>query len=133
MRRSLTLGQLPPADERAVATVTFYSPDRRHVADARPRPPADDVTRPARDARFSRWDGSQSVPDLTADEIVEALADDLLEEGDVAEALRRLMERGWRSGDPIAQRPAGTAGPPRAPAAAARGAAGAARPGRSAG
>ncbi len=51
-------------------------------------------------ARFSRWDGSQSIPDLTADEIVDALADDLVEEGDVAEALRRLIERGWRSGDP---------------------------------
>ncbi len=80
--------------------MTFYTPDRRHVGEARPRPSADDLERLARDARFSRWDGSQSIPDLTADEIVEALADDLVEEGDVAEALRRLMERGWRSGDP---------------------------------
>jgi len=80
--------------------VTFYTPDRRHVGEARPRPSADDLERLAREARYSRWDGSQSVPDLTADEIVEALADDLVEEGDVAEALRRLMERGWRSNDP---------------------------------
>jgi uncharacterized protein with von Willebrand factor type A (vWA) domain len=80
--------------------VTFYSPDRRHVGEARPRPSTDDLERLAREARYSRWDGSQAVPDLTADEIVDALADDLVEEGDVAEALRRLMERGWRSGDP---------------------------------
>ncbi|HEY4634710.1 MAG TPA: hypothetical protein VIH00_12415 [Candidatus Limnocylindrales bacterium] len=54
----------------------------------------------ARAARYSRWDGSQQLPDLDADEILDALAGDVLEEGDLAEALRRLMERGWRSGDP---------------------------------
>jgi uncharacterized protein with von Willebrand factor type A (vWA) domain len=51
-------------------------------------------------ARYSRWDGSQRVADLGADEILDALADDVMEEGDLVEALRRLMERGWRSGDP---------------------------------
>ncbi len=51
-------------------------------------------------ARYSRWDGSQRVADLDADEILDALADDVLSEGDLAEALRRLMERGWRTGDP---------------------------------
>jgi uncharacterized protein with von Willebrand factor type A (vWA) domain len=54
----------------------------------------------ARRARYSRWDGSQRLPDLDADEIVDALADDVMAEGDLGEALRRLMERGWRSGDP---------------------------------
>src|SRR5512147_2871455 len=54
----------------------------------------------ARQARYSRWDGSQRLPDLDADEILGAIADDVMEEGDLAEALRRLMERGWRSGDP---------------------------------
>ncbi len=53
----------------------------------------------ARRARFSRWDGSQRLPDLTADEILEAISDDLMAEGDLATALRRLMERGWRSDD----------------------------------
>ncbi|HEX5826061.1 MAG TPA: VWA domain-containing protein [Candidatus Limnocylindrales bacterium] len=52
------------------------------------------------EARFRAWDGSQDVPDLTADEIVDALADDLLEHGDLAEALRDLMDRGVRSDDP---------------------------------
>jgi uncharacterized protein with von Willebrand factor type A (vWA) domain len=58
---------------------------------------ADALTRAA---RYSRWDGSQFVGDLDADEILDALADDVMAEGDVAEALRRLMERGWRTGDP---------------------------------
>jgi uncharacterized protein with von Willebrand factor type A (vWA) domain len=51
-------------------------------------------------ARFSRWDGTQRLPDLDADEILAELADDVMAEGDVAEALRRLMERGRRSDDP---------------------------------
>lgn len=54
----------------------------------------------ARAARYSRWDGSQSVPDLAADEILDALSEDLLAEGDVEDALRRLIERGWRFADP---------------------------------
>jgi len=51
-------------------------------------------------ARYSRWDGSQSLADLDADDILDALADDVMAEGDLVEALRRLMERGWRTGDP---------------------------------
>jgi uncharacterized protein with von Willebrand factor type A (vWA) domain len=51
-------------------------------------------------ARYSRWDGSQSIAELDADEILDALADDVMAEGDLVEALRRLMERGWRTGDP---------------------------------
>lgn len=51
-------------------------------------------------ARYSRWDGTQRIVDLEADEILDALADDVMAEGDLGEALRRLMERGWRTGDP---------------------------------
>ena len=54
----------------------------------------------ARAARYARWDGSQQVADLDADEILAALADDVMAEGDLAEAIRRLMDRGWRTGDP---------------------------------
>jgi uncharacterized protein with von Willebrand factor type A (vWA) domain len=54
----------------------------------------------ARRARYSRWDGRQTLPDFDADEILAALSDDVMAEGDLSEALRRLMERGWRSGDP---------------------------------
>jgi uncharacterized protein with von Willebrand factor type A (vWA) domain len=53
-----------------------------------------------RSARFSRWDGSQSVPDLDADEILEQLADDLMVDGDLTSALRRLIERGFATRDP---------------------------------
>ncbi|HXG39801.1 MAG TPA: hypothetical protein VNJ28_02565, partial [Candidatus Limnocylindrales bacterium] len=51
-------------------------------------------------ARYSRWDGSQALPDLDAEEILDALAEDVMAEGDVEAALRRLIEHGWRSGDP---------------------------------
>ena len=54
----------------------------------------------ARAARYARWDGTQTIPALDADEILDALADDVMAEGDLAEALRRLMERGWRTSDP---------------------------------
>jgi len=79
--------------------MTAYSPDPRDLSGRVPR--ADDATAElARRARYSRWDGSQRLPDLDADEILKALSDDVMAEGDLAEALRRLMERGWRSGDP---------------------------------
>ncbi len=65
----------------------------------------------ARAARYSRWDGSQYVADLDADEILDALADDVMAEGDLSEALRRLMERGWRTGDPDPRRPGRPPGP----------------------
>ena len=45
-------------------------------------------------ARYSRWDGSQRPDDLHADDLIDALADDILADGDVEEALRRLLERG---------------------------------------
>ena len=83
-----------------------YSPDPRdlggRVPPARRRGAAgdDDLAALARRARYSRWDGSQQVPDLGADEILDELSNDVMADGDIAEALRRLMERGWRSGDP---------------------------------
>ncbi|NIP15365.1 MAG: VWA domain-containing protein [Pseudomonadales bacterium] len=45
--------------------------------------------------RFSRWDGSQKLP-LDADEIMAALADDLIEYGDLRWAMRNLMSRGMQ-------------------------------------
>lgn len=79
--------------------MAFLTPDPRHLdrSDVRP-PPIPGALPPA--ARYRAWDGTQDVPDLTADEIVDALADDLLEQGDVAEAMRRLLHRGLRSEDP---------------------------------
>jgi uncharacterized protein with von Willebrand factor type A (vWA) domain len=54
-------------------------------------------------ARYSRWDGTQSLPNLDADEILDELADDVMADGDIESALRRLIDRGWRSGDPSRQ------------------------------
>ena len=80
--------------------MTAYSPDPRDLAPtpAAARGPIADG--PTARARYSRWDGTQRIAELDADEILSALADDLMEEGDLAEALRRLMERGWRTADP---------------------------------
>jgi uncharacterized protein with von Willebrand factor type A (vWA) domain len=46
--------------------------------------------------RYSRWDGSQHVPDLDADEVLDEIADDILGYGDLRSALRRLMNEGMR-------------------------------------
>jgi uncharacterized protein with von Willebrand factor type A (vWA) domain len=46
--------------------------------------------------RYSRWDGSQQLPPFDADDVLEALSDDLLAEGDVRRAIQRLMQRGMR-------------------------------------
>ena len=44
--------------------------------------------------RYSRWDGSQQLPDLDADELLEAMADDLLFDGDPRSALQRMLRAG---------------------------------------
>jgi uncharacterized protein with von Willebrand factor type A (vWA) domain len=79
--------------------MSSFSPDRRHLDGGPGTSPRGDPLL-ARAARYARWDGSQSIPALDADEIMDALADDVMAEGDLGEALRRLMERGWRGGDP---------------------------------
>lgn len=43
---------------------------------------------------YSRWDGTQKGFDLEASDLFEEMADDLLNNGDLRGALRRLMERG---------------------------------------
>ena len=78
--------------------MTGYSPDPRHLG-AGPGPVSGREALLAKAARYARWDGTQSIPALDADEILDALADDVMAEGDLGEALRRLMERGWRGRD----------------------------------
>ncbi|HZS32870.1 MAG TPA: VWA domain-containing protein [Methylomirabilota bacterium] len=53
--------------------------------------------------RYSRWDGSQSLPDLDADDVLAAMADDLMADGDPRRALERLLRRGFRTraGEPV--------------------------------
>jgi uncharacterized protein with von Willebrand factor type A (vWA) domain len=47
--------------------------------------------------RYSRWDGSQSLPDFDADDLLAAMADDLMADGDARRALERLLRRGFRT------------------------------------
>jgi len=44
--------------------------------------------------RYSRWDGSQQVFPFTADDIMDALSDDLLADGDMWNALEHIMQWG---------------------------------------
>ncbi len=46
--------------------------------------------------RYSEWDGSQEIPALDADEVLEALTDDLMNFGDLQHAMRNLLQRGMR-------------------------------------
>ena len=44
--------------------------------------------------RYTRWDGTQQIDAFTAEELLDAMADDLLAEGDVNRALQRLFRWG---------------------------------------
>lgn len=48
---------------------------------------------------YSRWDGTQRIEGLDADDILNALSDEYLEEGNLQQALRRLMQEGIRTDD----------------------------------
>ncbi len=43
---------------------------------------------------YGRWDGTQSLFPFDADELMEALSDELIADGDIANALRRMMRQG---------------------------------------
>ncbi|GAC1356481.1 MAG: VWA domain-containing protein [Ktedonobacteraceae bacterium] len=43
---------------------------------------------------YSRWDGTQNIEGLDADDILNALSDDYLEDGNLQQALKRLMQDG---------------------------------------
>ncbi len=46
--------------------------------------------------RYTRWDGSQSIFSVDAEELMERLTDDLFAEGDVLKAMRELFRRGMQ-------------------------------------
>jgi uncharacterized protein with von Willebrand factor type A (vWA) domain len=46
--------------------------------------------------RYSRWDGTQAIPDLDADDVLDEIADDILGYGDLKSALQRLLQQGMR-------------------------------------
>ena len=47
--------------------------------------------------RYSMWDGTQEVPALEANDILDNLTDDLMNFGDLQHALRNLMQRGMKN------------------------------------
>ena len=46
--------------------------------------------------RYSQWDGSQQVFEPTEDDLMEEMADDLMNHGDVMRSLRNLFQRGMQ-------------------------------------
>ncbi len=46
--------------------------------------------------RYSEWDGTQEVSGLTAEQILDALSDDLMNFGDLQHAVRNMMQRGMQ-------------------------------------
>ncbi|HTK11061.1 MAG TPA: VWA domain-containing protein [Ktedonobacteraceae bacterium] len=48
---------------------------------------------------YTRWDGTQRIDGLDADDILKALSDDYLENGNLQQALKRLMQDGVRGED----------------------------------
>src|SRR5512134_1558799 len=47
--------------------------------------------------RYSRWDGTQQVGELDADDLLDAMSDDLMADGDIRRALQRLFQRGTKT------------------------------------
>ncbi|HTI14751.1 MAG TPA: VWA domain-containing protein [Dictyobacter sp.] len=48
---------------------------------------------------YSRWDGTQNIEGLDADDILNALSDDYMEDGNLQQALKRLMRDGIKGQD----------------------------------
>ena len=49
--------------------------------------------------RYSRWDGTQNIFDLDADQLMDLLSDDILNKGDLMQALRDLLRQGVQNQD----------------------------------
>jgi uncharacterized protein with von Willebrand factor type A (vWA) domain len=47
--------------------------------------------------RYTEWDGTQEIPPLDPDDVLNALTDDLMNFGDLQHALRNLLQRGMRN------------------------------------
>ncbi|MDQ3413198.1 MAG: VWA domain-containing protein [Chloroflexota bacterium] len=50
-------------------------------------------------SRYSRWDGTQQFPPFDADELMRAMSDDLMQDGDLNRALQRLFRWGFEQPD----------------------------------
>ena len=49
--------------------------------------------------RYSQWDGSQQIFELDADQLMDLLSEDILNHGDVMQALRDLLRQGPKNSD----------------------------------
>jgi uncharacterized protein with von Willebrand factor type A (vWA) domain len=49
--------------------------------------------------RYSRWDGTQQIGPLSAEDLMNAMSDDLMQDGDVNRALQRLFRWGFQRPD----------------------------------
>ena len=49
--------------------------------------------------RYSQWDGSQQIFELDADKLMDLLSEDILNQGDVMQALRDLLRKGMQDQD----------------------------------
>src|SRR6202166_3670977 len=49
--------------------------------------------------KYGAWDGTQHVLDVDAESLLDAMSDDLLEEGDLWRALQRLFRQGAQNQD----------------------------------
>ena len=49
--------------------------------------------------RYSQWDGSQQIFELDADQLMDLLSEDILNHGDVMQALRDMMRQGAQNSD----------------------------------
>ena len=52
-----------------------------------------------RTRRYSQWDGSQQIFELDADQLMDVLSEDILNHGDVMQALRDMMRQGPQNRD----------------------------------
>lgn len=50
-------------------------------------------------SRYSRWDGTQQINELSAEEIMDAISDDVIRDGDLMRALRQLFREGFERPD----------------------------------
>ena len=49
--------------------------------------------------RYSRWDGTQKIDGFSADDIMDAISDDMFADGDLQRALQRLFRWGMDKPD----------------------------------
>src|SRR5436190_6827625 len=50
-------------------------------------------------SRYSRWDGTQQIGPLSAEDLMQAMSEDLMQDGDVNRALQRLFRWGFQRPD----------------------------------